>query len=84
MASPGTRVNKCYVAPISLGYDGTGNACGGLSAEDQARSRGKLNDLHEEIKAGSHTGHLHVRQCVMDWLDSLEFDPHHGHVSRPG
>ena len=37
----------------------------------------KLDALHEEIKAGIQTPVAYtVRQCVADWLDSLELDPH--------
>ena len=37
----------------------------------------KLDDLHDEIKAGIDTPATYtVRQCVADWLDSLELDPH--------
>ncbi len=33
--------------------------------------------LHEEIEAGIWTpATCTVRQCVIDWLDSLELDPH--------
>ncbi len=37
----------------------------------------KLDELHDEIKAGIWTPATYtVKQCVADWLDSLELDPH--------
>src|SRR6266567_1263020 len=57
------KVNKCYQGTVSLGYG--------------AEGKDKLDELHEEIKAGIETPATYtVRQCVADWLDSLELDPH--------
>ena len=37
----------------------------------------KLDGLHDEIKVGVHTPATYtIKQCVTDWLDSLELDPH--------
>ncbi len=37
----------------------------------------KLDELHHDLKAGVWTPATYtVKQCVMDWLDSLELDPH--------
>jgi integrase len=35
----------------------------------------KLDKLHDEINAGRTPATYTVRQCVADWLDSLELDP---------
>jgi integrase len=72
------KVNKCYVGTISLGYDDTGKRLRRfVRGKTKQEVKGKLNDLHEEIKAGIYTPATYtVRQCVMDWLDSLELDPH--------
>ena len=54
------------------------NAFGGLSAaRPSRRSRTSSTELHDEIKAGIETPATYtVKQCVTDWLDSLELDPH--------
>ena len=72
------KVNKCYVGTISLGYDDTGKRLRRfVRGKTKQEVKDKLNDLHEEIKAGIHTPATYtVKQCVMDWLDSLELDPH--------
>ena len=57
-----------------------------MRGKTKTEVKDKLDELHEEIKAGIETPATYtIRQCVTDWLDSLELDPHtHGHVSRPG
>jgi integrase len=72
------RANKCYVGTISLGYDDTGKRLRRfVRGKTKQEVKDKLNDLHEEIRAGIYTPATYtVKQCVMDWLDSLELDPH--------
>jgi integrase len=70
--------NKCYVGTISLGYDGQGKRLRRtVRAKTKQEVKDKLDGLHDEIKAGVHTPATYtVKQCVTDWLDSLELDPH--------
>jgi len=43
----------------------------------KAQVRDRLETLHEEIKAGVRTPATYtVEQCVKDWLESIERDPH--------
>jgi integrase len=72
------RVNKCYVGTISLGYDDAGKRLRRTArGKTKQAVKDKLDKLHEEIKAGIETPATYtVRQCVADWLDSLELDPH--------
>ena len=86
-ASPGTRSTSATQGTISLGYDDDGKRLRRtVRGKTKTEVKDKLDELHEEIKAGIETPATYtVRQCVTDWLDSLELDPHtHGHVSRPG
>ena len=78
MASPGTRSTSATSAPISLGYGDTGKRVRRtVRGKTKQEVKGKLDGLHDEIKAGIHTPATYtVKQCVMDWLDSLELDPH--------
>jgi hypothetical protein len=75
---PWDKVNKCYVGTISLSYDDTGKRLRRfVRGKTKQEVKDKLNDLHDEIKAGVWTPATYtVKQCVMDWLDSLELDPH--------
>jgi integrase len=72
------RANKCYVGTISLGFDGNGKRLRRtVRGKTKQEVKDKLDGLHEEIKAGVHTPATYtVKQCVTDWLDSLELDPH--------
>jgi integrase len=72
------KINKCYQGTISLGVDGTGKRRRRtVRGRTKSQVKDKLDDLHEEIKAGIQTPATYtVRQCVADWLDSLELDPH--------
>jgi integrase len=72
------KVNKCYQGTISLGYDDAGKRLRRtVRGKTKAEVKEKLDKLHDEIKAGVWTPATYtVRQCVMDWLDSLELDPH--------
>ena len=81
------KVNKCYQGTISLGYGDDGKRLRRtVRGKTKTEVKDKLDELHKEIKAGIETPATYtIRQCVTDWLDSLELDPHtHGHVSRPG
>ena len=72
------RVNKCYVGTVSLGYDAAGKRLRRyVRGRTKQEVKDKLGGLHDEIKAGIRTPATYiVKQCVMDWLDSLERDPH--------
>ncbi len=72
------KINKCYTGTISLGIDGTGKRRRRtVRGKTKTEVKDKLDALHEEIKAGIQTPAAYtVRQCVADWLDSLELDPH--------
>ena len=72
------KANKCYVGTISLGYDDTGKRLRRyVRGKTKQEVKDKLSALHDEIKAGIWTPATYtVKQCVMDWLDSLELDPH--------
>ena len=72
------KVNNCYVGTISLGCDDAGKRLRRtVRGKTKAEVKEKLDGLHKEIKAGIWTPATYtVKQCVMDWLDSLELDPH--------
>ena len=72
------KVNKCYVGTISLGYGDDGKRLRRyVRGKTKTEVKDKLDELHKEIKAGIETPATYtVRQCVADWLDSLELDPH--------
>src|SRR5580704_6507404 len=72
------KTNKCYVGTISLGYgDGGKRRRRYVRGKTKADVKDKLDKLHKEIKAGIETPATYtVRQCVADWLDSLDLDPH--------
>lgn len=72
------KINKCWIGTISLGFDAEGK-------RDRRTVRGRtktdvkdrLSELHDEISAGVRTPATYtVRQCVQDWLDSVEYDEH--------
>jgi integrase len=72
------KANKCYTGTISLGYGDCGKRLRRyVRGKTKTEVKDKLEELHEEIKAGIETPAAYtVRQCVEDWLDSLELDPH--------
>jgi hypothetical protein len=72
------RANKCYVGTISLGYDDADKRLRRTArGKTKQAVKDQLDKLHEEIKAGIETPTTYtVRQCVMDWLDSFELEPH--------
>ena len=72
------RANKCYVGTVSLGYDSKGKRLRRtVRGRTKQEVKDKLDGLHDEIKDGIHTPATYtVKQCVIDWLDSLELDPH--------
>ena len=48
-----------------------------MRGKTKTEVKDKLSALHEELNAGIQTPATYtVRQCVTDWLDSLELDPH--------
>jgi integrase len=72
------KTNKCYVGTISLGYDSNGKRDRRtVRGKTKEEVKDKLDELRAEIKAGIRTPATYtVKQCVADWLDSLELDPH--------
>ena len=73
------KVNKCYVGTISLGYDDDRQAPSAVpyAARPSKRSRTSSTSCTTRSRPASrHPATYTVRQCVMDWLDSLELDPH--------
>lgn len=71
------KSNKCYVGTVSLGYDSDGNRVRrAVRGKTKQEVKDKLEELHDEIKAGIRTPATYtVKQCVVDWLDSLTLDP---------
>jgi hypothetical protein len=48
-----------------------------VRGKTKAEVKDRLDELHKEIKAGMRTPPTYtVAQCVKDWLDSIERDPH--------
>jgi len=72
------KANKCYIGTISLGYDSDGKRSRRtVRGKTREEVKNKLDELKAEIKAGIRTPATYtVKQCVADWLDSLELDPH--------
>jgi len=72
------KINKCYVGSISLGNHSTGKRRRPtVRGKTKTEVKDKLSALHDELNAGIQTPATYtVRQCVTDWLDSLELDPH--------
>ncbi|WP_300614406.1 tyrosine-type recombinase/integrase [Trebonia sp.] len=72
------KINKCYVGTISLGFTVDGKRVRRTArGRTKAEVKNKLDELHTEIKAGIHTPATYtIEQCVKDWLDSIERDPH--------
>src|SRR5438034_11386932 len=72
------KVNKCYQGTISLGYDDAGKRLRrAVRGKAKAEVTGKLDKLHDEIKAGVMTPATYtVSQRVTDRLDTRELDTH--------
>ena len=72
------RANKCYVGTISLGYLPTGKRDRRtVRGRTKAQVKDRLDELHDEIKAGVRAPATYtVEQCVTDWLESIDRDPH--------
>src|ERR1700691_1782641 len=72
------RANKCYVGAISLGFKSVGKRNRpSVRGKTKAEVKDKLDNLHDEIEAGIRTPATYtIEQCVKDWLDSIERDPH--------
>ena len=71
------KINKCYVGTISLGNHSDGKRHRrAVRGKTKTEVKDKLSALHEELNDGIQTPATYtVRQCVTDWLDSLELDP---------
>jgi integrase len=72
------KANNSYVGTISLGYDSNGKRDRRtVRGKTREEVKDKLDALRADIKAGIRTPATYtVKQCVADWLDSLELDPH--------
>lgn len=72
------KANKFYTGTISLGYRPDGKRDRRtVRGRTKAQVKDRLETLHEEIKAGVRTPATYtVEQCVQDWLESVERDPH--------
>ena len=72
------KINKCYVGSISLGNHGDGKRHRqAVRGKTKTEVKAKLSALQDELNAGIQTPATYtVRECVTDWLESLELDPH--------
>jgi integrase len=71
------KTNKCYVGTISLGFKDGKRVRRTVRGKTKAEVKGKLDEVHDEINAGIRTPATYtIEQCVKDWLDSIERDPH--------
>ena len=73
------KANKCYVGKLSLGYNSDGKTRNRPSVRGKTKAEAKdnLDKLRDEINAGIRTPATYtIEQCVKDWLDSIERDPH--------
>ena len=77
-ASRGTRSTSATSARSRSAIDGNGKRRRRtVRGKTKTEVKDKLDALHDEINAGIQTPATYtVRQCVADWLDSLELDPH--------
>ena len=72
------KVNKTYVGSVSHGYQTDGKRFRPtVRGRTKAEVKDRLDKLEEEIKAGVRMSATYtVGQCVADWLESIERDPH--------
>ena len=72
------KANRCYVGAISLGAKSGGKRNRpSVRGRTKTEVKDKLDKLHDDIDAGIRTLATYtVEQCVKDWLDSIERDPH--------
>jgi integrase len=72
------KINKCYTARISLGFNGDGTRNRpSVRGKTRTEVKEKLDKLREEINSGVRPLATYtVEMCVKDWLDSIERDPH--------
>jgi integrase len=72
------RTNKVWVGTVSLGFGSDGKRDRRtVRAKTKTEVKNRLDELHEEIKAGIRTPATYtIELCVADWLDSIERDPH--------
>lgn len=72
------KVNKTYVGSVSHGHQSDDKRFRPtVRGRTKAEVKDRLDQLEEEIKAGVRTSATYtVEQCVTDWLESIERDPH--------
>jgi hypothetical protein len=71
------KINKCYVGTISLGFKDGKRVRRTVRGKTKAEVKDNLDKVHDEINAGIRTPATYtIEQCVKDWLDSIERDPH--------
>ena len=72
------KANKCYVGAISLGTKSGGKRNRpSVRGRTKTEVKDKLDKLHDDIDAGIRTPATYIiEQCVKDWLNSIERDPH--------
>jgi integrase len=73
------KANKCYVGKLSLGYNSDGKTRNRPSVRGRTKAEAKdnLDKLRDEVNAGVRTPATYtIEQCVKDWFDSIERDPH--------
>jgi hypothetical protein len=72
------RANKCYVGAISPGFKSGGKRNRpSVRGRTKAEVKDKLDKLRDDIQARIRTPATYtIEQCVKDWLDSIERDPH--------
>jgi integrase len=71
------KPNKCYVGTVSLGFKDGKRIRRTVRGKTKAEVKDNLDQLHAEISAGIRTPATYtIEQCVQDWLDSIERDPH--------
>jgi hypothetical protein len=72
------KTNKFYIGTISLGYRPDGKRDRPtVRGKTKAQVRERLDKRHEEINAGVRTPATYtIEQCVSDWFESIERDPH--------
>jgi hypothetical protein len=72
------KANRSYIGTISRGYRDDGKRDRPtVRGKTKAQVKDRLDKLHDEINAGIRTPATYtVEQCVEDWLESIERDPH--------
>jgi integrase len=72
------KVNKTYVGSVSHGYQADGKRFRPtVRGRTKAEVKDRLDELEGEIAAGVRTSATYtVGECVADWFESIERDPH--------